>query len=328
MRIHAHLHFYPPHVMAGSETMLHTMLKALSDAGHEVKVVASDLPDAPTEFEHEGVKCVTRPGLAAATAQVIVDRPDVVISHHQNAPSAILGARKIGAKSVFVQHNDMGLNKTILAARPDLTVFNAEWVASKYFHKVGAWMVVHPPVWAEEHRTRPGDHVTLVNLSRHKGVEVFQRLSRAVPDTPFLGVMGGHGTQITHGHSSNVEIIPQTSDMKRDVWSRTKVLLVPSIYESYGMVAAEATMSGIPVIAAPTPGLRECLGAAGTFVRRDASAKWVVELRRLLETPGAWQAASERSLARAAALDPAPELEDWVGAVEKLSSLSTLTAVS
>ncbi|MFB7845508.1 glycosyltransferase family 4 protein [Streptomyces sp. NPDC056053] len=318
MRVHAHVHYYPPYRMAGSETMAHAMMRALADAGHEVTVVVSDMPEAPPSFEYDGIKCLSRAGVSAATAQVIVDRPDVVVSHHQNATHANLAARRIGAKSVFVQHNTFGMNKQILATRPDLTVFNTEWIAAQYEHKAGAWMVVHPPVWPKDHATTPGDHVTLVNLSRHKGVEVFQKLSRAFPDVPFLGVMGGHGEQITWGHSPNVAVVPQTTNMRDDVWAKTKVLLVPSVYESYGMVAAEAVMSGIPVMAAPTPGLVECLGEAGTFTPRDAPARWVVRLRELLGAPGAWDAASAASLRRATALDPKPELEDWVRAVEGL----------
>lgn len=318
MRIHAHVHFYPPYRMAGSETMIHTMMKALAEAGHEVLVVVSDMPEAPSEWVHDGVSVVSMRGVGAATARVVLDSPDVVVTHHQNAPPAVLGARRCGAKSVFVMHNSFGMNRQILATKPDLTVFNTEWIARSWQHLAGRWMVVHPPVWPTEHAATPGDHVTLVNLSRHKGAEVFQRLSRAFPAVPFLGVTGGHGEQITWGHTPNVEIIPQTSDMRRDVWSRTRVLLVPSVYESYGMVAAEAMASGIPVIAHPTPGLQECIAGGGFFAKRESPASWVVRLRDLLDSPEAWQAASERARARSAELSPEGELAEWVRVVEQL----------
>ena len=326
MRIHAHVHFYPPYRMAGSETMIHTMMKALAGAGHEVLVVVSDMPEAPSEWVHDGVPAVSMRGVGAATARVVLDRPDVVVTHHQNAAPAILGARRIGAKTVFVMHNSFGMNRQILATRPDLTVFNTEWIARTWKHLAGMWMVVHPPVWPQEHQATPGDHVTLVNLSRHKGVEVFQRMSRVFPQAPFLGVTGGHGEQITWGHSPNVEVIPQTSDMRRDVWSRTRVLLVPSVYESYGMVAAEAMASGIPVIAHPTPGLMECIGGGGAFAKRESPAAWVVKLRGLLESPETWQAASDRARQRSQQLDPTPELADWVRVIEELQPAAVAAA--
>lgn len=326
MKIHAHVHFYPPYRMAGSETMIHTMMRALVAAGHDVTVVVSEMPEAPLEWVHDGVPVVSMRGVSAATARVVLDRPDVVVTHHQNAAPAILGARRIGAQSVFVMHNSFGMNRQILSIQPDLTVFNTEWIARAWQHLAGRWMVVRPPVWPHEHATTPGDHVTLVNLSRHKGVEVFQRMSRVFPAVPFLGVVGGHGEQITWGHTPNVTIIPQTADMRRDVWSRTRVLLVPSVYESYGMVAAEAMASGIPVIAQPTPGLQECVAGGGFFANRDAPASWVVKLRELLEAPAVWQAASDRARARSAELDPGPALEDWVRVVGEMQPASAVAA--
>lgn len=320
MRIAAHLHFAAPWRMAGSETMLHTMMKALTEAGHETLVVTSDMPEAPDSWVHDGVQGKSRRGIAAATAQVQAWRPDVVVTHHQNTSAGIQAARRIGAKSVFVQHNTFGMNAQFLAARPDLTVFNTEWMARQWQHKAQAWMVIHPPIWAAEHATTPGDMVTLINLNRHKGVDVWSRLARHFPNQKFLGVHGGHGEQITWGHPDNCEIIGQTTDMRRDVWSRTRVLLVPSAYESYGMVSVEALASGIPVIAAPTPGLQEALGHAGIFAPRDAVATWVVRLRELLDSPERWQAASARSLVRSRELDPTTELQAWVRVVEDLQA--------
>jgi glycosyltransferase involved in cell wall biosynthesis len=71
----------------------------------------------------------------------------------------------------------------------------------------------------------------------------------------------------------------------REVWSQTKVVLMPSEYESYGMVAAEACVNGIPVIAHPTKGLVECLDSAGLFIPRDDTDGYERTLRLLLTDP-------------------------------------------
>lgn len=318
MRIVALLHFAVPYRMAGSETMLHWMLKALVDRGHEVHAVISDMPEAPREWQQDGVRYHSRSGVANAASRAGVLRPDVVVTHHQNATRAIILAKQRGVPSVFVQHNTFGMNRQILATKPDLTVFNTAWMAKTWRHQAVNWMVVHPPVWPHEHATTPGDSVTLINLNWHKGVDTFRKLARHFPRVHFLGVTGGHGEQITTGMPPNVEIIPQTFDMKRDVWSRTRILLVPSAYESYGMVSVEACASGIPVIAAPTPGLQEALGHAGIFAQRDQIAQWVAHLRRLIGDANEWQAASDRCRQRSAELAPGPELAQWVGAVEAL----------
>lgn len=318
MRIVSLIHFAVPYRMAGSETMLHTMLQALAAKGHEVHAVVSDMPEAPRSWTEGAVQYHSRAGLANAASRAGTLSPDVIVTHHQNATRGILLAKQRNIPSVFVQHNTFGMNTQILATKPDLTVFNTHWMSAAWRHRAVNWMVVHPPVWPREHETTPGDHVTLINLNRHKGVEVFQRLARHFPHVPFLGVTGGHGEQVTWGMPPNVEIIPQTFAMKRDVWPRTKILLVPSAYESYGMVGPEACASGIVVVAAPTPGLKEGLGTAGIFAHRDKIADWVVHLRRLLTDQAAYEQASAACKRRSLELSPELELEQWTGAVEAL----------
>lgn len=318
MKVAALVHFAVPFRMAGSETMLHTLLKALSGAGHDVTVVTTHTPQAPSQWRWDGIRGRSCRGPVAASMVVRGERPDVIVTHHDNAATGIDLARSIGARSVFLMHNDFDINLGLLAKQPDLTVFNTAWIAETHGDRVPRWTVVHPPVRPEDHATEPGDLVTLVNLNEHKGASVLYELARRMPDVRFLGVTGGHGEQIKVTRP-NVEITGQTTDMRRDVWSRTRVLLMPSVYESYGMAGVEALASGIPVIANPTPGLRESLGSAGIFVERAHMGGWERELRRLLDDPEAWAAASARALKRSAELDPAPELAAWVRAVEEVA---------
>src|SRR5690606_11134361 len=180
----------------------------------------------------------------------------------------------------------------------------------------GRSIVCHPPTFPEHHRVpSTGDAVTIVNCSKEKGIKTAWRCAEALPDHRFLGVKGGYGHQLIP-RSPNFETIPTQQDM-RTVWSRTRVLLVPSAYETWGMVGVEAMCSGIPVIAHPTPGLRESLGDAGIFVDRDDTDGWGRELRRLAD-PDEYAAASAASLARAAELDPRVSLDRFADAVEGL----------
>lgn len=321
----AWVHFGVPYRRAGSETMLHTMMRALHEDGVEVEVICSDMPEAPLTWDVDGVRYRRLPR-RAAEATIHAARPNIVVTHHDHAERAISLSKAIRAKSVLLVHSDFDIAARPLLRRPDLVVYNTDWVrvalASRYRHATQARsIVVHPPVVPGEHHTpTTGDRVTLVNLNRDKGVETWRAVAHLLPDLPFLGVTGAHGEQVPDPVPPNADIVPQTSNMRRDVWARTRVLLMPSVYESFGMAAVEALASGIPVIAHPTPGLREALGDAAVFVDRGDTDAWAAAVRDLYPDGERRAAASAAARARSAALadQSAAEMTRWVQAIRGL----------
>jgi glycosyltransferase involved in cell wall biosynthesis len=316
MKVCLFVHFYVPYRCAGSETMVHAMVKELIQAGHEVLVCATVLPDAPQQYHYDGVN-VLATNKVYARQNVEKWKPDVIISHHDNTIVANQIARKLRIPFVFVAHNDMTGVETVLNLNPSLVVFNSMWLQEKLNRPGLTSIVVHPPVYAEQHKTTPGNKVTLINLNDHKGANILYELALRMPEVEFLGVIGGHGDQIVRKDLPNVEIQEHSDDMKSNVWSKTRILLMPSVYESYGMAGVEALASGIPVICNPTPGLLESQGSFGLFVDRRKVHKYEEHIRRLLE-PAEWEAASVLALKRSAELDPKSEMVMWVSRLERL----------
>src|SRR5690606_28609080 len=305
LRVVAVVHYYPPAHRAGAELMLHALLRALAERGHQVEVWATD---EETDAEVDGIR------VHAGTPRRV--RADVVVSHLKSVPLARRLARVAGARLVQVLHSAAPWIGAEAAKGAALFVANTEHVAVALRPRMrGKHVVVHPPVWAEEHATTPGECVTLVNPLPAKGAEVFYQLAERFPDVRFLAVEGGYQRpEQIRRDLPNVEWQPHTGDMRNDVWARTRVLLMPSVEESYGMCAVEAAASGIPTIAHPTDGLKEALGDAGTYVDRDDIDAWEQALRPLLGR--GWKNASRKASARSAELDPRGELDAWVQAIE------------
>jgi glycosyltransferase involved in cell wall biosynthesis len=136
-----------------------------------------------------------------------------------------------------------------------------------------------------------GDCITLVNANINKGVQQFLDMARRLPDRKFLGVLPYYGERQVPPAPSNVEWVPFNDDI-RAVLKRTRILLVPSYYESFGRIAVEAMLNRIPVIySKPNPksvypggsteGLHEWVQPAGIGCIRDNIDEWVSAIQSL-----------------------------------------------
>ena len=156
----------------------------------------------------------------------------------------------------------------------------------------------HPTLLPEGEGTIRGPHrnplleregifyVTFVNPEPRKGIHVFARiaevLSQRRPDIPLLlvesagkaGFLPKLGIDLSG--VKNLRTIPNSPD----AWGFlgvTKMLLMPSLMENAGLVAMEAMLNGIPVLASNRGGLPETIGDAGFLL--DIPAKYTPETR-------------------------------------------------
>jgi glycosyltransferase involved in cell wall biosynthesis len=130
-----------------------------------------------------------------------------------------------------------------------------------------------------------GEYLTLVNANLNKGVVQFIELARRMPERKFLGVLPYYGELQVPPAPSNVEWIRFDDDI-RNILKMTHILLMPSYSESFGRIAVEAMINGIPVIYSKpalnaklpkcsTEGVEEWIGDAALACDREAPQEWM-----------------------------------------------------
>jgi hypothetical protein len=136
-----------------------------------------------------------------------------------------------------------------------------------------------------------GDCITLVNANQNKGVMQFLELAKAMPTRKFLGVLPYYGELQVPLASGNVEWVKFDDDV-RNILKRTRILLMPSYYESFGRIAVEAMLNGIPVLyskpatnsiypGGSTEGMHDWIQPAGLGCSRDNLDDWRTAIESL-----------------------------------------------
>jgi glycosyltransferase involved in cell wall biosynthesis len=142
-----------------------------------------------------------------------------------------------------------------------------------------------------------GEHITLVNANHNKGILQFIALADAMSDRKFLGVSayyGGYADQklaIPRPKHNNVTWVPFNDDI-REILKQTRILLMPSYYESFGRIGIEAMYNGIPVLyskpaANPSSsngsseGLHEWIQPVGIPCEREVLSDWISAVQSL-----------------------------------------------
>jgi glycosyltransferase involved in cell wall biosynthesis len=164
----------------------------------------------------------------------------------------------------------------------------------------------------------PSDAISMVNPIEMKGGTTFRTLAEQFPDRKFLAKGGWYSfrnddfswdldTLLIQGSTfhgvpldvpdeeivkngptdvgfAGVENVTFTTEPGiLDIYAKTKVLLVPSIWqETFGRVVLEAMWNGIPVVASHQGGLPEACGGAGLLVEDFTNpAAWAEKLEKL-----------------------------------------------
>lgn len=332
MRILASVHLYLPTHNCGSEAMLHHVFKYLISKGHQCRVILHQDKNVETPYTYEGVEVF---GSRVGQRVDAYSWADIVITHLDYTQFTIVMAKAAGRPLIHFVHNDIPYASIQNNFGGVSAVYNSQWIADKIGYDIPG-TVLHPPCNMDFYTTEGNPHkrefITLISLNERKGGYLFYQIAKAMPDRKFLGVMGSYDnpgplmkTQVEIINEliqlPNFTLVANTPDIL-STYRKTRLLLMPSDYESWGRTATEAMCSGIPVICTPTPGLEENCQDAAAYVGKpipecnpgDAqvdigtASEWV-EAILSFDTPDTYNKYSLLCKARANQLNPVRELE-------------------
>lgn len=300
---------YVPMTKAGAEITLHEILLKLKDKGHHVIVFCS----SPTVDQYEGITLKPIDQINKFGKQI-----DVIFTQLDSTRNALVIARELNKPLVHLAHGDASLRLYRLNQRnTQMVISNSNWVndSFKALSNVPK-LVVYPPLTIDKYKVdnTGAKAITMVNLIDLKGGALFWQLARIMPDREFIAVKGGYGDQIIYPKDlPNVTIMENQEDM-REVFNKSRIMLMPSSYESWGRVGMEAAVSGIPTIATATEGLLESLGNSGVFLEeRDVAS--LIEAILSLDDEQTYKKYSDAAKARA--IEVASKFDSQVDEVEK-----------
>ena len=231
--------------------------------------------------------------------EMLYFKPDIVITQQLSIKYALENASGYGYDVYILLHGPGQFRN--YHPRCKLLIYNSDSLMESeksYVDESIKRMVLHPTIDSSlteslerDSKLLKGSYITFIGSSSYniiKGSDVFVSLAYLVPEKDFLHVskyqpinyekdkyMGMKIEPVQPSYTglpSNMEIVEQTNKIS-EVYEKTKILIVPSVVESFGRVAVEAAINRIPVIASDLPGLRDATFNLAYYIKDYRNAE-------------------------------------------------------
>jgi glycosyltransferase involved in cell wall biosynthesis len=308
--------------LGGIEHRIHHIAKRLAGR-HELIVLTGQLPDSSPTEEMGGYTVkrlpskytniynppyIKTPGILKALEEL---QPDVVDFHYRWAPTYNKAAQKYSGKKVFTFHNTFGEGAGFTRIpsvandymwKSPLKKFSKIVCVSDFVRRdliargfnqgqlvtVPNGIEMPPPMNRNE-----GDYILFVGrLVGTKGIPYLLKAMKKIDSK--LVICGGGPDQkklekmaIRLGITDKVKFpgrVPEEEKLR--LFANSKLFVLPSIYESYGIAAAEAMSYGKAVVASDVGGLPEVVGGGGVLARPKDPNDLAEKINALLNDPG------------------------------------------
>jgi len=303
-------------------------LRRLASHGHACHVVSASLGE-DAKSETDGIRIRSVKALTMR-ARVIAEeirsfRPDWVLVSSEDVSHILLRtcARAAPRRMIYLAHTPQffpfgpeswNVDRTaadLLRSSAGIVVIGRHMAAYVEQHLGVAATIVHPPIYGDAPFPSFGNfdrgHILMVNPCQVKGIAIFLELARRFPPLPFAALEGwGTTTSDREALSAcpNIRLLGSVRNID-EVLADTRVLLMPSLwYEGFGLIAMEAMLRSIPVIASDSGGLEEAKQGTGLVVPVRRITSYVPEFDEVhMPKP----------------VVPAQDLTGWIAALQTLS---------
>jgi glycosyltransferase involved in cell wall biosynthesis len=218
-------------------------------------------------------------------SEMLSFNPDLVITQQKSISFALDNANKYNYDIFVLIHGPNQFRG--YHPRCKLLIYNSDSLMEEERKSVDKRidrMVLHPTINKSDTRSVDGGknnkYISFVGSNSYnliKGSDLFVGLAKSYPDKHFLHVSKytpvdykkdsyfsmkippvtpSEYCSLTINDIPNLKIVDQTNDIS-SIYKDTRILVVPSLVESYGRVAVEASINGIPVICSDLPGLHD-----------------------------------------------------------------------
>jgi len=257
MKVLAIVHMYPHKNLSGGELYIHNVLKEIQQRGHSVTVLIPKC-EKIEKFEYEGIKIFET---NEKNYLEYIKSCDLAVTHLDFSNEVGDYCTMINKKCMLIIHSYHEIYFRQTTRNNIFVVYNCYLIFEEYKKnkKINKnYCIFHPYIDFQNFLKNfdvdieEREYITMINPSASKGGDVAYTLAKHFKNKKFLIVQGGYYKHLQNLDKfrklSNVFVIKNTKDILNSVYKRSKIVLMPSRFETYGMVAGEAMAMGIPVI--------------------------------------------------------------------------------
>lgn len=315
-------------------------LRHLISRGHECQVVCGSTRSGRSQLDGIGILTVADlPRHTDALAQEIQRfQPDWVLVSSEDVSHTLLrqAAHLAPDRIVYLAHTPQWFpfgpaswyqdeQATHIIRRAAGVVVISHHVAAYVAEYAGCTAtVIHPPMYGEapypDFARFESGALLMVNPCAVKGISIFCKLASALPHLQFAALEGWGTTSEDRRSLAGVPNIELWKTVKGidEALGKSRILLMPSLwYEGFGLIAMEAMLRGLPVVASDSGGLKEAKAGTGYIIpvrpirgyrpefdethmpvpvlEEQDIEPWIAAVRSLTEDEASYSAESQRS---------------------------------